>query len=186
MWHKQTSQAIVNNRLRLKTSIDCIRYLTFQGCTFRGHDEGPDSKNRGNFSEIIKLISNYREYVANVVLEKAPGNANYTSPQIQKEILGLLSFRVQRAIREEIDDAKYYIIIDEAHDESRKEQVAIVIRFVDKDGFIRERFFVVIHVLDTSCATLKKEISEALSKHNLNVQDIRGQRYDGASNMQGE
>ena len=120
MSHKQTSQAITNNRLRLKTSIDCIRYLAFQGCAFRGHDEGPDSKNRDNFIEMIKLISSYREDVANVVSEKVPKNAKYTSPQIQKVILGLLSFRVQRAIREEVGDAKYCIIVDESRDKSKK------------------------------------------------------------------
>lgn len=34
--------------------------------------------------------------------------------------------------------------------------------------------------------TLKNEISSSLSFHKLNVQDIRGQGYDGASNMRGE
>jgi hypothetical protein len=66
---KQTLEEKLNNRLRLKTSIDSIRYLASQGCTFRGHDEGPDSKNRGNFFELIKLVSNYNEDVTKVVLE---------------------------------------------------------------------------------------------------------------------
>jgi hypothetical protein len=66
---KQTLEEKLNNRLRLKTSIDSIRYLTSQGCAFRGHDEGPDSKNRGNFFELIKLVSNSNEDVTKVVLE---------------------------------------------------------------------------------------------------------------------
>lgn len=37
-----------------------------------------------------------------------------------------------------ICDAKFCIIIDEAHDESKKEQMALVLRFVDKDSFICE------------------------------------------------
>ena len=43
---------------------------------------------------------------------------------------------MKKAIREEIGDAKFCLIVDEAHDESLKEQMAIVIRFVDKDGFV--------------------------------------------------
>ena len=39
---KQTSQEIANNRLRLKVSIDVIRWLTFQTCAFRGRNEGSD------------------------------------------------------------------------------------------------------------------------------------------------
>ena len=68
---KQTSEGKLNNQLQLKTSIDSIRYLASQGCAFRGHDEGPDSKNRGNFLELVKLVSNYNENVTKVVLENA-------------------------------------------------------------------------------------------------------------------
>ena len=54
---KQTSKEKLKNRLRLKASIDCVRYLTSQGCVFRGYDECPNSKNCGNFLELIKLVS---------------------------------------------------------------------------------------------------------------------------------
>ena len=46
---RQSSEQIMNNRLRLKASIDSVRWLTSQGCAFRGHDKRPNSKNRGNF-----------------------------------------------------------------------------------------------------------------------------------------
>ena len=42
---KQTSKEIEKNRLQLKTSIECARWLAFQVCAFRGHDEILDSKN---------------------------------------------------------------------------------------------------------------------------------------------
>ncbi|XP_028098458.1 uncharacterized protein LOC114298153, partial [Camellia sinensis] len=100
-----------------------------------GCDERPNSINRGNFLQIVKLLGSYNDNVAKV-LDKAPKNASYTSPKIQKEILHIFSTKVKNAIREEIGDAKYCIIVDEARDESKKEQMAIVLRFVDKDGFI--------------------------------------------------
>jgi hypothetical protein len=37
---------------------------------------------------------------------------------------------VKEAIRKEIGNAKFCIIVDEAHDESMKEQMTIVLRFV--------------------------------------------------------
>jgi hypothetical protein len=64
--------------------------------------------------------------------------------------------------------------------------MALVIRFVDKDGFIRERFLDIVHVHDTYSATLKQEIYYVLSALKLDVQNIRGQGYDGASNIRGE
>ncbi|XP_059446513.1 uncharacterized protein LOC132178069 [Corylus avellana] len=99
---KQTSEEKLNNRLRLKTSIESNLYLAYQGCPYRGHDEGPNSKNRGNFLELIKLVSNFNDDVAKVVLENAPQYAKYSLPQVQKDILHVLAKRVQDAIREEI------------------------------------------------------------------------------------
>ena len=64
--------------------------------------------------------------------------------------------------------------------------MAIVLRFVDKDGFVRECFFGVVHVPDTKTLTLKDEIYSILSYHSLDIQDIRGQEYDGVSNMRDE
>ncbi|XP_073290420.1 uncharacterized protein [Primulina huaijiensis] len=88
-------------------------------------------------------------------------------------------------IRKEIGDAKLCSLVDEARDASNKEQMAIILRFVDTEGFLRERFFAIVHVTDTTAATLKKEISDALSCYDLYIINIRGQGYDGASNMRG-
>jgi len=78
----QSAEQILNNRLRLQTSIDSVRWLAYQSCPFRGHDERPTSQNPGNFIEMVKLLASYNEKVAATVLEKAPENAKYTSPQI--------------------------------------------------------------------------------------------------------
>ncbi|KAH9747456.1 TTF-type domain-containing protein [Citrus sinensis] len=149
--NRYSFQEITNNRLRLKTTIEVIRYLAFQGFAFRGHDE-------------VKTFGSNNEKVAEVILDKAPKFASYTSPDIQKKILHVFSMRVKNTIREEIGDAK----------------------FVDNNGFLQERFFGLVHVSNTSAATLKDGIHYVLSHHNLNIQNIRGQGYDGASNMRGE
>ncbi|KAK4599518.1 hypothetical protein RGQ29_009535 [Quercus rubra] len=164
---KQTSKELENNRLRLKTSIECARWLAFQACAFRGHDESLDSKNRGNFIELIKFTSTFNDKVSSVVLENAPGNAKYTSPTIQKEILHILANNVRNAIHEEIGDAKFCIFVDEARDESKREQMAIILRFVDKE--------------DTTALTIKNEICAVFSRYNLHIENIQGQGYDGAT-----
>jgi hypothetical protein len=53
--------------------------------------------------------------------------------------------------------------------------MAIVLRFVDIDGFIQKRIF-----------DIRDKISDVLSQNCLHIQNIRGQGYDGASNMHGE
>ena len=183
---KQTDGDIKRNRLRLRVTVDSLRWLAFQACPFRGHDESLDSKNQGNFLEMVKLIASYDEEIGAVVLGNAPGNAKYTSPTIQKELLGIIASKVQSEIRKEIGDAKFCLLVDESRDESKREQMAVVIRFVDKPGFTHERFLDIVYVVDTSSATLKEEISSVLVQHQLDVNNIRGQGYDGASNMRGE
>ena len=64
--------------------------------------------------------------------------------------------------------------------------MAIILRFVDKEGFIKERFFHIVYVRDNTTLTLKNEICTVLSHYNLHIENIRGQGYDGASNMRGE
>ncbi|XP_050210749.1 uncharacterized protein LOC126661039 [Mercurialis annua] len=124
--------------------------------------------------------------LASVVQDNAPKNASHTSPDIQKEILYVFSTKIEREIRQEIGDAKFSIIVDESRNESKREQMALILRFVHKNGFICEQLFSVVHVRDTKAITLRDEIFSILARHNLSIQNIRGQGYDGASNMRGE
>jgi hypothetical protein len=169
----------------LRTSIAAIKWLSFQSCACRGHDETPQSKNRGNFVELIKLIVEFNSEIASVVLENAPQCAKYISPDIHKKILSIFALKVKKHIREEICDAKFFIITDETCDVSKREQMVIVLRFVDIEGILRERFFDLVHVKNTKALTLKAEISYALSIHGFDLQNLRDQGYDGASNMRG-
>ena len=57
--------------------------------------------------------------------------------------------------------------------------MAIILRFVDKEGFIKERFFHVVPVRDTIALTLKNEVCAVLSHYNLHIENIRSQGYDG-------
>ncbi|KAK3229674.1 hypothetical protein Dsin_001555 [Dipteronia sinensis] len=81
---------------------------------------------------------------------------------------------LRKKIREEVGDAKFSILVDEALDESNREQIAIILRFVGRDGFIRERFFQVVGVDETSAPTLKNAISKVLTTYNLQVENMRG------------
>ncbi|XP_075085008.1 uncharacterized protein LOC142168247 [Nicotiana tabacum] len=64
--------------------------------------------------------------------------------------------------------------------------MALVLHYVDKNGEVVERFVGLVHVSDTSACSLKEAIYSLLSDHLLSPSQIRGQGYDGASNMRGE
>ena len=108
----------------------------------------------------------WNEKIAEII-EKAPKNATYTSPRIQKEILHVFSAKAKKAIREEIGDAKFCIMVDEARD-----QMAVVFRYVDVEGFVKEHFFGLIYVANIAALTLKKGIYFLLSQYCLDIQNI--------------
>jgi hypothetical protein len=78
-------------------------------------------KNRGNFIELVKLLAEFNPEIANVVLENAPLNAKYTSPNIQNEILSIIAMKIRKHIHDEVRDAKFSILVDETCDVSKRE-----------------------------------------------------------------
>lgn len=112
----QSNKEKERDTLRLRTSIAVVQWLTFQSCAFRGHDETPESRNRGNFIELIKLLAEFNPEIAAVVLENSPRCSKYTSHQIQQEILSISAMKVRQYIRQEIGDSKFSILVDETCD----------------------------------------------------------------------
>ncbi|CAM8993305.1 unnamed protein product [Rhodiola kirilowii] len=64
--------------------------------------------------------------------------------------------------------------------------MAIILRFVDCKGLVREQFFKLVSVGDTRSQTLQDEISRVLAQCDLNEENMRGLGYDDSSNMSGQ
>ncbi|XP_042443142.1 zinc finger MYM-type protein 1-like [Zingiber officinale] len=147
----------------------------------KGQNESESFLNRGNFIELLKFQAHLNDEIAKVVLHNAPQNAKYTSPQIQKEILHILANKVRTMIQDELGDAKFCIPVDEAQDESKKEKMTLIFIFVNNSGFLVERFFEILSVEDTTSANLKKSISDIFVQHNIQIHNMRGHGYNGAT-----
>ncbi|XP_076901790.1 uncharacterized protein LOC143556336 [Bidens hawaiensis] len=130
---------------------------------FRGHDESEESLYRGNFIEFIKVFGEVSEEIGKVILV-----------EVLKKIFG------------ELDVDVFSILVDESRDISKIEQMSVVLRYVEKLGFVKERFIGLVHVMETTALSLKAAIDELFARHNLSIGRVRSQRYDGASNMSGE
>ena len=74
-----------------------------------------------------------------------------------------------------------------SRDVSTKAQLTLALRYAeDQRGCVVERFLGIVPVADTTAQTLNGAIESLLSKHELSLARVRGQGYDGASNMCGE
>ena len=99
--------------------------------------------------------------------------------------MNAVAYKTTNAIIEDLDSEFFSILVDESRDILIKEQMAIVLYYVDKKGIVTKRFLI-IHVVDTSALSLKVAIEFLFNKYALSLSRLRGQGYDGASNMQGE
>ncbi|XP_058003012.1 uncharacterized protein LOC110656859 [Hevea brasiliensis] len=157
-----------------------------QGLAFRGNDESENSLNQGNFLELLKVMASCNEEINYVVLKNAPDNLRLTSSHIQKDIINAAVTETTKAIITDFGDDLSSILVDECRDVSIKEQMGVVIRYVNGSGCVIERFIGLVHVHNTSAASLKKGIESLLSTYGLSISSLRGQGYNGASNMRGE
>lgn len=64
--------------------------------------------------------------------------------------------------------------------------MTIVLRYVNKNVHIIQRFIGVQHVSSPTALSFKAAIDKFFSKHGLSISRFRRQGYDGASNMKGE
>ncbi|PIN08128.1 Tam3-transposase (Ac family) [Handroanthus impetiginosus] len=106
--------------------------------------------------------------------DEAPKNNQLTSLAVQKEIIHACAIETAKVIIKDLNGDYFSVLVDESRDVSCKEQMALVVRYVDRRGF----------VMDAS--SLKESIASLLAQKSLSMSYIREQCYEGASNMQGQ
>nr|XP_029149630.1 zinc finger MYM-type protein 1-like [Arachis hypogaea] len=179
------NQAKRDYRTHLTATIECIRFLLQQGLAFRGDDESHNSNNQGNFLELLDFLAQHNTEIDRV-FKNARGNLKLVAPKIQKDIVRAAASETTKVIIDDLGDDLFAVLVDEARDISVKEQMAVCLRYVNKEGIVMERFLGLVHVSSTNALSLKVALESLLTKHNLSLARIRGQGYDGATNMQEE
>ena len=111
----------------------------------------------------------------------------YTSPEIQNELISLCCKQITSSIIRDVHKSPYFgFIADKATDVSTMEQMAMVLRFFDKEkGVIREEFVGFSEVKRTTGEELADAFLANLTQLGVVLNKMRGQGYDGAANMSG-
>ena len=185
-WNHHCEKAKRAYFTRLNGSIDTARLLLKQGLPFRGHDESKNSNNKGNFLEFYDCLVQHDIELNKAVTTNAAGNSCMLAPEIQRDIVECFANEVLHSILDELGNDVFCLLVDESRDVSCKEQMAVVLRYVDKYGIVKERFVGLVHVAETTSSHLKSSIDSLFAKFKLSLKQVRGQGYDGASNMRGE
>uniref|UniRef100_A0A0R0F360 TTF-type domain-containing protein n=1 Tax=Glycine max TaxID=3847 RepID=A0A0R0F360_SOYBN len=181
----QTKQMNSKYRVRVNTSLIATKFLLRCGIPFRGSDESFNSLFKGPFLELVDTLKEINPEIANVI-DCAPGNNFMTAHMIQKDLAAACACEITQQIVCDIADDVFCVLIDESGDVAGKEQMVVVIRYVNSECLVKERFLGIVSVKETSAKSLKEALEKLLSINGLSLSSIRGQGYDGASNMRGK
>ena len=180
---------ITQNREKIKSVVKTVIFCGQNNIPLRGRrdDKPNDASLQGNFQALLQFRIYSGDTKLKEHLENAPRNATYRSKTIQNEIISTVGTHIMSKLSAEIKTSRLFsLLADEAADVSNKENLSLVIRFVDASRNIREEF-VGFHLCDdgTSGEAVKQLILNGISDLGLSMDDFRGQSYYGAGNMAG-
>ncbi|GJR61901.1 zinc finger MYM-type protein 1-like protein [Tanacetum coccineum] len=141
-FNRRSEQERKDYRIRLHVSVISTRYCLNGELSIRGHDEKVASIYRGNYLELVKLIRLIDKNIG-AVLKRAPKNCQLLCPKIQKQIATCFE-EVLETIFKEIRDDVFALLVDESSDVTKKEQMAIIFCYVNKNGLVKESLVVVV------------------------------------------
>ena len=176
---------ICNNKHYLKSVVETLLLTSCHEIAFHGHDESKSSINGVNFLDIFSVIAKHDPIVQDYI-DKGPKTATYLSPDIQNSILQIMGKMIRGSICDEVRQAGYFsLMADETKDMSKQEQLAIVLRYLDKERTINERFLTFVQATSLNAESLSNYLIKVLEDNGLDLTYIVSQGYDGASVMSG-
>jgi hypothetical protein len=114
------------------------------------------------------------------------GNTSYMSSTTYEQFVKLMAEKVTREIVKQIIDAKYFsIIVDSSPDITHIDEFAIIIRYVQENGTVVERFLCFLPSVGHKSEDMFDAVINTLNEFGIDIKNCRGQSYDNASNMTG-
>ncbi|CAC5378354.1 unnamed protein product [Mytilus coruscus] len=150
-----------------------------QGLPLRGRAD--DSDSNSNQLNVLRCEDNpnFREWLVRK-------SEKFTSPEIQNELLKIMSQILVRGNSEDIRNSLYFALMaDETTDVSNREQLVVCIRWIDEQLEVHEDFIGLYQIDDTCAKTISDSIQDVLLRLNISLSQCRGQTYDGASAISG-
>ena len=143
--NRALAERVAINRQKLESIMKTVVLCGRQNIAMRGHRDSvadlerdvSGSDNHGNFLALLHFRIEAGDTVLGEHLSTAARNATYISNTAQNQIINVLADQVRQKIIQKVQAAKWYAVIaDEVTDVSNKEQLSIVLRYVDSDSLV--------------------------------------------------
>ena len=213
--HTRLDQArtkeVEQNRKRLHPIVDTILTCARQNIALRGHrleseplvaDDEEQDTNDGNFRALLRYRIRGGDAALSAHVMTAKGNATYLSASIQNAIILAAGDLVKESVITRIKSTRFWVIIaDETTDRHKREQLAVVIRYVvPNDVGVWRCYEDTVAILDIvadirsrvaddevrlSGVAIGETLLKIVATLGLDMTSCVGQGYDGASTMAG-
>lgn len=152
--------------------IQNLVFLAAQGLPLRGHTDV-----NSNFYQLNELRRS--DCVELDAWLKRQSRISYTSHDIQNELIEILAHTVIRSIAQSVKEAKFFgLIADETTDCSRRQQVSIVLRWVDAELEVHEDFIGFVELPeDANAQTLTTILEDCMLRLGLEVRYMHAACY---------
>lgn len=176
---------IERNREVLKSIARAMLFFGRQCIALRGDVENLDTtENPGNFLALLKLLAVHDSVLKSHLETPAMRCVTHLSPQTQNELIEVMGKHIiLRGILDDLNAATYYSILADEVTSHNEEHLAICARFIDEKKDVREEFLTFIKLERITREKIAENILAFLKENNVPVTNMRGQGYDGASNM---
>ena len=183
MLNSQVEKSRIEERQYLKTIMECIQYLARQGLPLRGSDHIDD-----NLTQLLLLRGKDNPALSErIAINSTTNKRKFTHQDYQNELLTLMANEVLRKKLNQIKQSRFFsTICDEYTDVSNKEQLSFCVRWVDRNLCGNEDFLGYYEIPNIKSDTIVNAIKDSMIRFELPMQCLRGQTYDGASNMMGK
>ena len=164
-----------NNQYIIKLILDLCRTMAKLGIAFRGTYRGSNSEENGNFTQLLALISRYCPRLQHWLedKDKRAYKVTYTSPHSQKKFLGLLGDEIRNKITEEINSADAFTIMaDTTPETSHKDQMSVIMRYVNDNGVVCKRLVDLKEVRDKTGAGQAAAVIASVDQNGMDKDRI--------------
>jgi hypothetical protein len=191
----QLDEEISNNRYLFRAVLHEIDFFARTNNSLRGSDEKsgrlevpPDESSidftQGNLRAALQKRCVFDQKLASIV-STCSRNATFLSPEVQNRMICCAATVILREVTAPVHNSgPFSIIADGTSDISRCEQMSLTLRY-ENNGNIDEVFVGYVPMKEQNAEAIATAIKIKLLELGLNLHNIVGQGYDGASVMSG-
>lgn len=185
----QLNKEVIYWRNVLHRVVEVIKSLAMRNLPFWGSDESFGSPHNGNFLMMIETLAIFDPFLEEHIKKfgnPGKGRTSYLSSTTCDEFINLMAKQVLEKIIAEVKMNKHFsIIVDSTPDVSHTDQLAMILRYVNKQGKPVERFVGFLPNVGHAGEDMFNAIKKMLKTWDLDIKNCRGQSYDNAANMSG-